>query len=86
MQAEENVLAAEQLLAADPVKNHADALALVRKADEELAFGQLLGYGDAKPVRAEIAAVSDRLGAGSQGPGTLARLKALLHEATQLWQ
>ncbi len=86
LQAEADVLAAEQQLAADPAKNRAGALALVQHADEELAFGELLGYGEAKPVRTEIAAVKGRLGAGSPGPGVLARLKTLLHEATHAWK
>ncbi len=81
LKAEADVQEAEALIKADPVKNRPQALDLVNQARRQLEVGKLLGYGEYKDVKQELAAVQDKLNGGSSDSGLFARLKKLLHEA-----
>lgn len=81
LKAETDVMEAESLFQADPVKNKQAALNLLTQASQQLEVGNLLGYGDFKTVKQEMDSVKHKVQGGSADNGLFGRLKSLLKEA-----
>ena len=78
MKAEGDVLEAEDLYAKDKVKNKAKVLSLLNSADVHLANAKILGYGEHKEIRDEIASIKAKLGMSK--PDLFERIKNLFHK------
>ncbi|MDE2344413.1 MAG: YfdX family protein [Betaproteobacteria bacterium] len=81
LKAESDVMDAEALAKADPVKNKAKALALLDQAKQQLEMGKLLGYGSYEDIHKEMDAVKTKITGGSWNERLFDHLKSLLHEA-----
>jgi hypothetical protein len=82
IKAEADVLEAENLIKADKLKHRNQALALLDQANQQLEFGRLLGYGDYKVLKNEIAVVQTKINGGSSNTDVFARLEMLFHKVS----
>jgi len=82
LKAEGDMIEAQQLLNKDKVKNKDAVLALLKRADSNLANASALGYGKHPEIEKEIASIKSRVEGGTSSPGLFARVRNMFHKIT----
>ncbi|MBI1424805.1 MAG: YfdX family protein [Gammaproteobacteria bacterium] len=80
LNAEADVMRASQLEKKDRSKNRKDIVKLLDEANQQIALADRLGYGEYKDIKKEIAAVKDKVNAGSRDSNLFGHLENLFKE------